>query len=59
MMENAPAVEIGKTWNTTILFLSQKAGEILRETLNCYARVAIGRKAIRLSKKEGIYEEKN
>lgn len=48
-MENVPAAETGKIWNTTILSLSQEAGEILREILSCYARVAIGRKAIRLN----------
>jgi hypothetical protein len=44
-----PAAETGKIWNTTILSLSQKVGEILREISNFCVRVAIGRKAIGLS----------
>jgi len=48
MTENALTVAAEKNWNTTILFLSLKVVEILREILSCCVRVVIGRKAIRL-----------
>ena len=49
MMVNALAAGTGKTWSTIISFPFLKVGEILREILNYYARVVIGRKAVRLS----------
>jgi len=49
MTENALTVAAEKNWNTTILFLSLKVVEILREILSCCVRVAIEKRATGLN----------